>query len=153
MSDLAVPEGKRAGLQRLPLGEMAGRRILDAVDQAVTARWEPAQRRAAAFDGHEAGVSVREIRRTFRTELGVAGAAAGGAAAVPGSVALGVAVGLAEIGWSTMRFTDMILTIAVVHGHDRASVEERRAWVLSVLAYGDAAAATFSKIAAETAKG
>lgn len=153
MSDVSVPEDKRALLQRLQLGDMAGKRILDAVDQAVTSRWEPAQRRAKPFEGREVEASIQEIRRTFRTELGVAGAAAGGAAAVPGSVAPGVAAGLAEIGWSTVRLTDMILTIAVVHGHERASVEERRAWVLSVLAYGDAAAGTFSKVAAETAKG
>jgi len=153
MTDLALPFGERALKLRDQVGQVAGQRILSAVDQAVASRWEPAQRRAATFAGHDTRTSILEIRRTFRIELGVAGAAAGGASAVPGSVGPGVAVGLAELGWSTVRLTDMILTIAVVHGHDRASVEERRAWVLSVLAYGDAAAATFTRLASETAIG
>ncbi len=153
MTQAAVPTNKLALLRRMQLGNKAGEKILSAVDLGITSRWESAQQRAEALGGHKLDVAIREVKRTFRTELGVAGAAAGGTAAIPGSMAPALAVGLAELSWSTVRITDMILTIAVLHGHDRGSVEERRAWVLSVLAYGDAASKTFSKVAAEAGKG
>ncbi len=150
-----IEEGSRskpgAGLQTLL--SRPGELVLVAVDQGVMTRWEPAQRRALSLTGYNLEESIRHVRRSFRTELGVAGGAAGGVAALPGSVAPGVAAGIAEIGWSTIRLTDMVLTIAALHGYDESSVEERRAWILAILAYGDAAAATFTKLATEIAKG
>lgn len=52
-----------------------------------------------------------------------------------------------------MRAGHLILAIATVHGHTEASVEERRAWVLCILAFGNSAAATFTKLAGEAGKG
>lgn len=128
--------------------------ILAAVDKGVTSRWEPAQRRAAAAKGATRDERVREVDRMFRRELTAAGALAGGAAAVPGAgTAAAVGASIVELGLVTTRFADLILTIAVLHGHDRASVEERRAWVLSILAFGNGAAAGFTKLAAEVGKG
>jgi len=40
-----------------------------------------------------------------------------------------------------------------LHGHSKASVEERRAWVLAVLAWGEGAATGFKKLAGELGKG
>jgi hypothetical protein len=146
--DEIVPVGRRARLT-----ESVGRRVLDAVDLGIETRWEPATTRAKSLKGRDAQDALSEVKRAFRTELGVAGAAAGGVAAVPGAVAPAIVAGIAEIGWSTVRLTDMILTIAVVHGHDEASVEERRVWVLSVLAFGDGAASTLSTLASEAGRG
>jgi hypothetical protein len=59
----------------------------------------------------------------------------------------------AELGWFTLRAGDLILAIAAVHGHTEPSVEERRAWVLSILAFGDSPAVTFTKLAGEAGNG
>lgn len=83
----------------------------------------------------------------------MAGAASGGTAAVPGVGLMTATTAFAvELGWSTVRLTDLIMTIAVIHGHDRASYEERRMWVLSILAYRDGAAGVLAKLAGEFAE-
>jgi hypothetical protein len=123
-----------------------GRRILDAIDDGVQRRWEPALARAATTTG-DASDRVTEVAQTFRTELGASGAAAGGAAAIPGvGLATTSAAFALELGWSTVRLTDLILTIAAIHGHGGASVEERRLWVLSILTYGDAASTMVTRL-------
>lgn len=141
--------------QWLPeLKDRAGDAVLGAVDKSVTSRWAAAQRRAAATTGVDTASRVREVKRAFRAELSMAGAAAGATSAVPAvTTPAAVVVGIAEISWSTVRLADMIMTVAAVHGHDKASVQERRAWVLAVLAYGDGAAASFTKFAREASKG
>lgn len=123
--------------------------LLDAVDRAVETRWSAAQSRAQQFAGSREE-RVEAATAKFRRELGAAGAASGGTAAIPG-VGLGtVAASFAvELGWSTMRLADLILTIAVIHGHDRADVDERRLWVLSVLTYRDGAAGAVARLATE----
>src|SRR6056297_3092818 len=123
--------------------------LLDAIDRAVETRWSAAQLRARQFEGgreERVDAATAKIRR----ELGATGAASGGTAAIPG-VGLGtVAASFAvELGWSTVRLADLILTIGVIHGHDRADVDERRLWVLSVLTYRDGAAGAVAKLAAE----
>jgi hypothetical protein len=47
----------------------------------------------------------------------------------------------------------LILTIGAVHGHTQATVEEQRAWILSVLVDGNAASEGFIKLAGELGKG
>lgn len=123
--------------------------LLDAVDRAVETRWSSAQARARQFDGGREE-RVDAVTAQIRRELGAAGAASGGTAAIPG-VGLGtVAASFAvELGWSTMRLADLILTIAAIHGHDRADLDERRLWVLSILTYRDGAAGAVAKLAAE----
>jgi hypothetical protein len=61
-------------------------------------------------------------------------------------------MGLADIGWVTVRNADLIFTIAALHGHTEAEVEERTAWVLAVLVFGDAAAASYEALARELGK-
>ncbi|MGA9279671.1 MAG: hypothetical protein WBV89_22175, partial [Ilumatobacter sp.] len=80
-------------------------------------------------------------------------AASGGTAAVPG-VGLGTASAAfaVELAWTTVRLCDLIMTIAVIHGHDRAGLEERRMWILSILTYRDGAAGIVALFAAELAE-
>jgi hypothetical protein len=147
---------------RLPVRANAGSVrsvLLDAVDRAATTRWDAAVRRAAGLRGHErsgaaAGATTEErvaaVTRAFARELAVAGAATGGAAAVPGvGTATAMAATAADLGWFTLRVADLILTIAALHGHQRATVEERRAWILSVLAFGEGSTAGFARMAGE----
>ncbi len=119
----------------------------------MSLRWDKARRAAEATTGTR-DERVAQLKRAFSRELATVGAAAGAVAAVPivGTTAsLGTAA--AELGWFTLRAGDLILAIAAVHGHTEATVEERRAWVLCILAFGDSAAATFTKLAGEVGKG
>lgn len=123
---------------------------MDAIDKAVETRWTAAQERARNLEGLDREQRVDALATKFRRELGAAGAASGGTAAIPG-VGLGTvtATFAVELGWSTMRLADLILTVAAVHGHDRATVDERRMWVLSILTYRQGAAGMIAKLAAE----
>lgn len=131
----------------------AGEVMLQAVDRAVERRWDQAVLVATEVTG---GVDERvaEITRAYVRDMTAVGAAAGAAAAVPGAGAVAL-VGTAalELGWFATRTGDLILAIAAVHGHTSASVEERRAWVLAVLAFGDTAPAGFARVAGEVGKG
>lgn len=131
----------------------AGDVVLQAVDKAVEKRWDHAVLVATAATG-AVDERVAQLTRTYAREMAAVGAAAGAAAAVPGTGAIAL-VGTAalELGWFAARTGDLILAVAAVYGHTSASVEERRAWVLSVLAFGDAAPAGFTKIAGEVGKG
>ena len=125
--------------------------LLEAVDRAVEGRWNAARERARSLDGGR-DERVAAVTEQVRRELGVAGAASGGAAAVPGvGVGAVTATFLVELAWSTMRLADLILTIAAIHGHDRAGVEERRLWVLSILAYRDGASGAVTQLAEQLA--
>lgn len=135
---------------RLPGKANLGSVLLDAIDRAAHTRWEPAQRRAAATRGATVEQRAEVVTRAFARELGLAGAATGGAAALPGvGTATAMAATAADLGWFTLRAADLILTIAALHGHDESSVEERRAWIMSVLAFGEGSAAGFARIAGE----
>lgn len=144
------PDSDRGRLSVLDLGG----RVLDVVDQAVEHRWDAAVKRADATVHRDREYRVREATRSIRRELVASGAASGGAAAFPGA---GTAVTIASLGgdlaFTTIRLTDLILTIGAIHGHRDARVEERRLWVLAVLAFGDEAAVAVRKIAPELGKG
>ena len=127
--------------------------LLGGVDRAVELRWDDALRRAATVPGADVAARVKHVTDAFARELGLLGGATGAAAAVPGpGTVASLTASFAEVGWFTLRLADMILTIAALHGHDRAAVEERRAWVLSVLAFGDGAAKGFTDLAGSVGK-
>lgn len=133
-----------------PATPKLGQRVLDAVDEGVEKRWKPAVERAAGALGATLDERVAEVTQSFRRELGMAGAAAGGTAAVPGvGMATSTAAFVAELGWSTVRLSDLVLTIAALHGHHDAPTEERRLWVLSILTYGDGAASKVARLAGD----
>ena len=46
-----------------------------------------------------------------------------------------------------LQLTDMVMAFGAAYGHTDASPEERRAWVLAVLAFGDDAAEEFATMA------
>lgn len=133
--------------------ERARQSVLDAIDAAVEKRWKPAQDRAASTTG-TTKERVAQVRSMFLRELTTVGTVSGGAAAAPGLGTVAKAgTAIIELGWITTRFADLILTVAAIHGHTRASVEERRAWVLTILAYGDSAGGIFTGLAREAGKG
>lgn len=131
-----------------------GSLALRAVDAAVDSRWPAAVSRASASTDLERDQRVRQATRSFARELAVVGAAAGGTAAVPGvGTGVAVAVSAGEFTVSITRTADLILTIGAIHGLTNASIEERRAWVLSILLFGDSASKGFTKLAGELGKG
>lgn len=147
LEESAMGEGR--GLERIRPGEI----LLAGVDRVVAFRWDAARRAADATLGTRAE-RVVQLKRAFARELGTVGAAAGATAAAPVvGTAAAIGTAAAELSWFTFRASDLILAIAAVHGHTEPSVEERRAWVLSILAFGSSAAATFTKLAGETGKG
>ena len=131
----------------------AGDVVLQAVDKAVEKRWHHAVLVATTATG-AVDDRAAQVTRTYAREMAAVGAAAGAAATVPGTGAVAlIGTAAVELGWFAARTGDLILAVAAVHGHTSASVEERRAWVLSVLAFGDAAPAGFAKVAGEVGKG
>lgn len=141
----------RKAIERLPgpVMDLFGPAVLKAVDKAVEQRWEVALSRAADIEAERpnatADARVRAVNRSFRRELAAVGGATGAVAATPG-FGTGVAASalVADAAWLALRATDLIMAIGAIHGHTEATVEERRAWVLSILAFGDSAADEFS---------
>lgn len=126
-----------------------GKIVMAAIDRAVNGRWDQAIERAEATSG-TVEERVRSIESSFLRELTALGAASGGTAAMPG-VGTMTAIGLtaSEVGWTATRTADMILTVAAVHGHTKAEVEERKAWVLALLTFDDNAAEGLGRTIAE----
>lgn len=139
--------------KRLPVAGI-GDSVLGAVDRAVEHRWDAAVARARVLPAGPVDDRVEQATAAIVAELTLIGAASGGAAAVPGAgTATALATTAADLGWFTLRISDLILTIAAVHGHVGASVEERRSWILSVLAFGDEAAPGLAGVLAEICPG
>ncbi|MEL7156809.1 MAG: EcsC family protein [Actinomycetota bacterium] len=142
---------QRKALERLPAPvlDAVGKGILKAVDVAVEQRWEQALARAEAAEGDTIEERSKSVTKAFSRELTGLGAATGAAAAVPGlGTASAVSILTAEVGWFAFRATDLIMTLGALYGHTDATPEERRAWVLSVLAFGEQAAEEFSELLA-----
>ena len=152
MTEQAAPD--RRWRDRLPTLSEVGAPVLNTIDAAVEQRWEQALHRADGVAHLPLDRRVRRITSAVRRELVATGAASGGAASLPG---VGTAVTVASLGGdlavTTLRLTDLVLTIGAIHGRRDAPVEERRLWVLAVLAFGDGAAAAVQRISAEVARG
>ena len=151
----------RKAIERLPgpVFDLFGPAVLRAVDEAVERRWQGALDRAAAIEAADPAsvpgeptpelvkARVKELNRRFRRELAAVGAATGAVAATPGiGTGLAASALVADVSWLALRATDLVMAIGAIHGHTDASVEERRAWVLSVLAFGDSAADEFTTL-------
>lgn len=138
----------------MAVGDVFGRALIPAVDKLVEVRYDAARRTTDRLkqrnpDASEVEIADALIRR-YRKELGAAGAAAGGAAAVPGiGTASSVAVNSADVGWTIARLGEMILSIGAAYGHDAESIEERRAWVLAVLGMATGASGGLSGVAGQ----
>jgi hypothetical protein len=141
---------ERKTAQRIPtpILDAAGRALIEGVNKAVEHRWDRAVQSAAEAPGKNPRQKVKAISTPIRNNLTALGAAAGATAAAPG-VGTSVAVGTlaAELGVVALKVADMVMAIGAAHGHTDASVDERRAWVLAVLAFGDDAAQEFATLA------
>ncbi len=132
-----------------PLLDTAGKALIEGVDRAVVSRWDRAQQTAIdTAPGAPPEIKARLIAKPIKKKMTALGAAAGATAAAPG-VGTSAAVGalVAELGVVALQVTDMVMTIGAAYGHTNASPEERRAWVLAVLAFGDDAAEEFTSLA------
>jgi hypothetical protein len=127
--------------------------VLRAIDHAVETRWDDAVTRAAATTGTTAE-RVAVVTRALSTELAAVGAATGGVAALPGvGTVASLATSAADVGWTTTRACDIVMTLAAVHGRTDATAADRKAWVVAVLGYGPRAAEVLpSLLAAERAQ-
>ncbi|MEM7321614.1 MAG: EcsC family protein [Actinomycetota bacterium] len=137
---------QKKAVERIPAPAMnlVGKAVLQAVDAAVDQRWDRALRAAREAEGDTVDERVKHISKRFRRELSMMGAATGAVAAAPG-LGTGAAVSalLADVGWFAMRATDLIMAVGAANGYTDSTADERRAWVLSVLAFGEDAADRF----------
>lgn len=121
-----------------------GPAVLQAVDRAVEQRWDRALDTAAQAEGDTVDQRVRSLTKKFRRELTAVGAATGAVAATPGlGTSAAASALLADVAWLALRATDLIMAIGAANGHTEATLEERRAWVLAVLAFGETASEEF----------
>lgn len=146
----------RSVAQHLPTNpaKKAGEVVLSSVDWAIDNRWTSSKARARRLKGDSVDDKIKALSKLYAQEMGTVGAVVGAAAAVPTiGTAAALSAGVAEFGWFTVRTSELILTIAALHGHTQSTVDERRAWILSVLIFGDGAATGFTKMAGEIGKG
>jgi len=141
---------EKKATQRIPtpILDAAGKALIEGVNKAVEHRWDRAIDVAAEAPGTNPRQKVKAISTPIRKNLTALGAAAGATAAAPG-VGTSIAIGTlaAELGVVALKVADMVMAIGAAHGHTDASVDERRAWVLAVLAFGDDAAQEFATLA------
>ena len=129
--------------------------VLPSVDRLVESRYDAAAALVARLRAEHPDVTddqlVERIVRRFSRELGVVAAMSGGAAAVPGAgTAAAVLTAGADVAYSVSRLGEMVLAIGIAYGHDAASFEERKAWVLAVLSMSRGAVAGLDGLAAKT---
>jgi len=141
------------------VGNSIGQAIVPAVDKLVETRYESARERAARLRRARPDISSVEIANVliarYRKELAAAGAAAGGASAIPGVGTAGsLAISAADAGWTVGRLGEMVLSIGAAYGREAEEIEERRAWVIAVLGMASGAAGGIGGVAGQVgAKG
>ncbi len=140
---------QKKALEKLPgpaVGALGGI-VMKGVDKAVEERWIRALKAADQAEGRTVDERVDNVIAEFRSELTKVGAATGAVAATPvlGTAAASAALA-ADLGWFAVRSTDLIMTIGAVYGRTDSTMEERRAWVLSILAFGEEAADQFASL-------
>jgi len=139
------------------VGNSIGEAIVPAVDKLVETRYESARERAARLRRARPDISSVEIANVliarYRKELAAAGAAAGGASAIPGVGTAGsLAISAADAGWTVGRLGEMVLSIGAAYGHEAEEIEERRAWVIAVLGMASGAAGGIGGVAGQVVR-
>lgn len=130
-----------------PVLDAVGKAVLKGVDRAVDQRWDRALARAAEAEGATIDERFDVVSRSFSREFVSIGAATGATAAVPGvGTASALSLLTAEVGWFAFRATDLIMTAGAINGFVESGPDERRAWVLAVLAFGDEAPEEFAAL-------
>lgn len=92
---------------------------------------------------------AKAIADTFARDMSLAGAAAGGIAAIPvGGLAVRIGVGLtAETAYMVDRTANMILAVGECYGHDQSDFELRKFTLLRVLAIWSGASEASAMVA------
>ena len=149
-----APQSSSKKFSSIDLRRQAGEAVLAGVDKAISSRWQPAKDRAARLKGNTNDEKVKALTSTYARELGTVGGAAGAVAAVPAvGTSAAIAGSVAEFGYFAFRASELIMTIGALHGHEDATIEEQRAAILCVLAFGNGASEMFKKLAGEVGKG
>ncbi|MEZ5322644.1 MAG: hypothetical protein R2698_11350 [Microthrixaceae bacterium] len=111
------------------------------IGRVVEERYEAAAQQVRELDARrgfrDPHASTSSLTRRFTRELVAVSAVAGGTAAVPGvGTVTAAAATTADLSFTVARLSEMVLAIGIAHGFVAESVQERKAWVLSVLAIG-----------------
>lgn len=128
---------------------------MEQLDRLVEHRYGAAgglvrQTRAALGPTAPPDLVVDAIVRRYSRELAAVAAVSGGAAAVPGvGTTVSLAAASADLAYTMGRLGEMVLAIGIAHGHDAASFEQRKAWVLAVLGMGRGAVIGVDGLAGE----
>lgn len=136
------------------VGDAVGKAMAPAIDTLVSARYEPAVAVVDRLREGQPDATARQLADSlisrYRKELTTVGAAAGGAAAMPGvGTAASFAASGADVGWTVSRLGELVLSIGAAYGYSADEVEERRTWVLAVLGMATGAASGMNGVAAQ----
>ncbi len=130
----------------------AGGVMLSAASRAASTRWISALKSAADTQGEHYERVIQLERRYVRHLVG-AGMAVGVGSAVPGAgVTTFLGLSAAELAWTTTRSAELIMAVGAVYGFTDAGVDERRNWILAVMADGDGAAVQFAQLAGNASR-
>src|SRR5690606_11147402 len=132
----------------------ASERLLATIDTAVAVSTTEVQKFVDAARRRRPGMSDAELltalERSYTGLVATTGAAAGGAAALPGvGLAGGAVAATADAGAFTTATAVYVLAVASVHGISVDEIERRKALVLAVL-IGPGGATVIERIAGRT---
>lgn len=131
----------RAKLPPMSARSRQARSVLSTVDRIVAGRYDSAVELVQSMRARPVQPTsdeiVDELVRKYSKELAAVAALSGGAAALPGTgTAAAVLATGADVAYTIGKLSEMVLAIGIAYGHDAASMEERKAWVLAVLSMG-----------------
>jgi len=119
------------------------------VDQRHAVAVEDVARLRAEFPSADPDTLADLLIRRCVRDMALGGAVTGGAAASP---VAGVAVAAASAGtdaaWSVSRLGELVMGLGIVYGHDRATRQEKAAWIAAVLGLSEGAAVGVTGLAA-----
>lgn len=123
-----------------------------ALDRVVKTRYEPAEALVMRLQAERPRATTDEvvdvIVKRYARELAAVAALTGGAAAIPGAgTGTALATGGIDLAYSMTKLGEMILAIGIAYGHTSRSVEERRTFVLEVLAMANGVATGIEGVA------
>jgi hypothetical protein len=123
-----------------------------ALDRVVETRYAPAEALVYRMRAERPWATTDEIVdvivRRYSRELAAVAALTGGAAAIPGAgTGTALATGGIDLAYSMTKLGEMILAIGVAYGHTPHSIEERRTFVLEVLAMANGVATGIEGVA------
>ncbi|MFZ4519807.1 MAG: hypothetical protein ACOYOP_15570 [Microthrixaceae bacterium] len=119
------------------------------VDQRSIVAWETVQRLREEHPGASTDELADLLIRRCVKEMALGGAVTGGAAASPvAGVAVAAASAGADATYSVGRLSEMIMGLGLLYGHEAATPEERRGWIIAVLGISEGAAVGLTGLAA-----